>query len=29
MFFWDLVIYVIEGLLFLLAGSQMRLLFEK
>lgn len=28
-FFWDLVIYLIEGMLFLLTGSQMRLLFEK
>jgi monovalent cation/hydrogen antiporter len=28
-FFWDLVIYLIEGLLFLLTGFQMRLLFEK
>jgi CPA1 family monovalent cation:H+ antiporter len=28
-FFWDLVIYVIEGLLFLLTGFQMRSLFEK
>jgi monovalent cation/hydrogen antiporter len=28
-FFWDLVIFLIEGLLFLLTGSQMRLLFEK
>jgi monovalent cation/hydrogen antiporter len=28
-FFWDLVIYLIEGLLFLLTGSQMRLLYEK
>jgi CPA1 family monovalent cation:H+ antiporter len=28
-FFWDLVIYVIEGLLFLLTGFQMRLLYEK
>ena len=28
-FFWDLVIYLIEGLLFLLTGSQMRVLFEK
>ncbi|MGA7999290.1 MAG: cation:proton antiporter, partial [Bradyrhizobium sp.] len=27
--FWDLVIYLIEGLLFLLTGFQMRLLFEK
>jgi Na+/H+ antiporter len=28
-FFWDFVIYVIEGLLFLLTGFQMRSLFEK
>ncbi len=28
-FFWDLVIFLIEGLLFLLTGFQMRLLFEK
>jgi CPA1 family monovalent cation:H+ antiporter len=28
-FFWDLVIYLIEGTLFLLTGFQMRLLFEK
>ena len=28
-FFWDLVIYLIEGLLFLLTGSQMRLLYDK
>lgn len=28
-FFWDLVIYMIEGLLFLLTGFQMRLLYEK
>jgi monovalent cation/hydrogen antiporter len=28
-FFWDLVIYLIEGLLFLLTGFQMRLLVEK
>jgi CPA1 family monovalent cation:H+ antiporter len=28
-FFWDLAIYVIEGLLFLLTGFQMRSLFEK
>jgi len=28
-FFWDLVIYLIEGLLFLLTGSQMRILYEK
>jgi Na+/H+ antiporter len=28
-FFWDLVIYLIEGLLFLLTGFQMRILFEK
>ena len=28
-FFWDLVIYLIEGLLFLLTGFQMRLLFAK
>jgi Na+/H+ antiporter len=28
-FFWDLVIYLIEGILFLLTGFQMRLLFEK
>jgi monovalent cation/hydrogen antiporter len=28
-FFWDLVIYLIEGLLFLLTGFQMRALFEK
>src|SRR5499433_652080 len=28
-FFWDLVIYLIEGLLFLLTGSQMRVLYEK
>jgi monovalent cation/hydrogen antiporter len=27
-FFWDLVIYLVEGLLFLLTGFQMRLLFE-
>src|SRR5947207_2057359 len=29
MFFWDLVIFLIEGLLFLLTGFQMRSLFEK
>src|SRR5437773_10290073 len=28
-FFWDLVIYLVEGLLFLLTRFQMRLLFEK
>ena len=28
-FFWDLVIFLIEGMLFLLTGFQMRLLFEK
>jgi CPA1 family monovalent cation:H+ antiporter len=28
-FFWDLVIYLIEGMLFLLTGFQMRLLIEK
>src|SRR5439155_24764108 len=28
-FFWDLVIYLIEGLLFLLTGFQMRSLLEK
>src|SRR4030081_2255360 len=28
-FFWDLVIYLIEGLLFLLTGFQMRALYEK
>ncbi len=28
-FFWDLVIYLVEGLLFLLTGFQMRSLFEK
>ena len=28
-FFWDLVIYLIEGLLFLLTGFQMRSLFEQ
>jgi CPA1 family monovalent cation:H+ antiporter len=28
-FFWDLVIYLIEGMLFLLTGFQMRVLFEK
>ncbi len=28
-FFWDLVIFLIEGLLFLLTGFQMRLLYEK
>jgi monovalent cation/hydrogen antiporter len=28
-FFWDLVIYLIEGLLFLLTGFQMRTLYEK
>jgi monovalent cation/hydrogen antiporter len=28
-FFWDLIIYLIEGLLFLLTGFQMRVLFEK
>jgi CPA1 family monovalent cation:H+ antiporter len=28
-FFWDLVIYLIEGMLFLLTGFQMRALFEK
>ena len=28
-FFWDLVIYLIEGLLFLLTGSQMRMLYER
>jgi CPA1 family monovalent cation:H+ antiporter len=28
-FFWDLVIYLIEGLLFLLTGFQMRSLYEK
>src|SRR6202030_4295927 len=28
-FFWNLMIYLIEGLLFLLTGFQMRLLYEK
>src|SRR5258705_8398763 len=28
-FFWDLIIYLTEGLLFLLTGFQMRLLYEK
>jgi CPA1 family monovalent cation:H+ antiporter len=28
-FFWDLVIYLIEGLLFLLTGFQLRLLYER
>jgi CPA1 family monovalent cation:H+ antiporter len=28
-FFWDLIIYMVEGLLFLLTGFQMRALFEK
>jgi Na+/H+ antiporter len=28
-FFWDLVIYLIEGILFLLTGFQMRALYEK
>jgi monovalent cation/hydrogen antiporter len=28
-FFWDLVIYLIEGMLFLLTGFEMRLLYEK
>jgi CPA1 family monovalent cation:H+ antiporter len=28
-FFWDLIIFLVEGLLFLLTGFQMRLLFEK
>lgn len=28
-FFWDLVIYLVEGTLFLLTGFQMRLLYEK
>ncbi|KRR16515.1 sodium:proton antiporter [Bradyrhizobium lablabi] len=28
-FFWDLMIYLVEGLLFLLTGFQMRLLYEK
>src|SRR5215468_5711538 len=28
-FFWDLLIYLIEGMLFLLTGFQMRLLYEK
>jgi monovalent cation/hydrogen antiporter len=28
-FFWDLIIYLIEGLLFLMTGFQMRLLYEK
>src|SRR3984957_19365635 len=28
-FFWNFIIYLIEGLLFLLTGFQMRLLFEK
>src|ERR1700741_4651206 len=28
-FFWDLVIHLIEGLLFLMTGFQMRVLFEK
>ncbi len=28
-FFWDLMIYLIEGMLFLLTGSQMRMLYEK
>ena len=28
-FFWDFVIFLVEGLLFLLTGFQMRLLFEK
>src|SRR3954454_12382759 len=29
MFFWDLVVYLIEGMLFLTTGFQMRLLYEK
>src|SRR3954451_21932025 len=28
-FFWDLVVYLIEGMLFLLTGFQMRLIYEK
>ena len=28
-FFWDLIIYLIEGLLFLMTGAQLRLLLEK
>lgn len=28
-FFWDLVIYLVEGLLFLMTGFQLRLMFEK
>src|SRR6202021_3490175 len=28
-FFWDLIIYMVEGLLFLLTGFQMRALYEK
>ncbi len=28
-FFWDLAIYLVEGLLFLITGFQMRLLFER
>ena len=28
-FFWDLMIYLIEGMLFLLTGFQMRLIYEK
>ncbi|MGY3449448.1 Na+/H+ antiporter [Bradyrhizobium sp. USDA 4353] len=28
-FFWDLVVYLIEGMLFLLTGLQMRLIYEK
>lgn len=28
-FFWDLVIFLVEGMLFLLTGSQMRLIYEK
>jgi CPA1 family monovalent cation:H+ antiporter len=28
-FFWDLVIFLVEGMLFLVTGSEMRLLYEK
>jgi CPA1 family monovalent cation:H+ antiporter len=28
-FFWDLIVYLIEGMLFLLTGFQMRVLYEK
>jgi len=28
-FFWDLVIFLVEGMLFLLTGSEMRLVYEK